>query len=126
ARGGVRGVDDCDAVARDQFLGAADSAERGHSAGGAGVGTNLLAAIRKPPVTPAGERDALVIVPTFNERDNLPTLIAGLMAHPNVRVLVVDDRSPDGTGDLAEALAAEHRGRIDVLHRMERPGLGRS
>ena len=69
---------------------------------------------------------ALVVVPTFNERANLPTLIAGLMRHPNVRVMVVDDQSPDGTGDIADALAREHAGRIEVMHRTERRGLGRS
>jgi dolichol-phosphate mannosyltransferase len=71
-------------------------------------------------------RSALVIVPTFNERDNLPTLVGGLMALPNVRVLVVDDRSPDGTGEVAEKLARDYSRRIDVMHRTERPGLGRS
>jgi dolichol-phosphate mannosyltransferase len=69
---------------------------------------------------------ALVIVPTFNERANLPVLVAGLMAQPNVRVMVVDDASPDGTGQLADALAREHPGRIDVMHRTTQPGLGRS
>ena len=69
---------------------------------------------------------ALVVVPTFNERANLPTLIAGLMRHPDVRVMVVDDQSPDGTGDIADALAREHAGRIEVMHRTERRGLGRS
>jgi dolichol-phosphate mannosyltransferase len=69
---------------------------------------------------------ALVIVPTFNERDNLPILAESLMALPNVELMVVDDRSPDGTGDLADDLARRHPGRIDVLHRTERPGLGRS
>jgi dolichol-phosphate mannosyltransferase len=69
---------------------------------------------------------ALVIVPTFNERENLPVLANGLMAFPNVELLVVDDHSPDGTGDLADELARTHPGRIDVLHRTERPGLGRS
>ena len=68
----------------------------------------------------------LVIVPTFNERDNLPLLVRGLMEYPNVQVLVVDDRSPDGTGEIAEGLARDYSGRIEVLHRMERPGLGRS
>ena len=71
-------------------------------------------------------RSALVIVPTFNERENLPVLVAGLMQHPDVRVLVVDDRSPDGTGEVADALARKHAGRIEVLHRSDRPGLGRS
>ena len=71
-------------------------------------------------------RVALVVVPTFNERANLPTLVAGLMRHPNVKVLVVDDRSPDGTGEVADALAREHAGRLEVMHRRERRGLGRS
>ena len=55
---------------------------------------------------------ALVIVPTFNERDNLPPLVAGLLAHPGVDVLVVDDRSPDGTGEVADALASASAGRL--------------
>src|SRR5262249_7605004 len=50
----------------------------------------------------------------------------GLLEHPNVSVLVVDDRSPDGTGDVADALARAHSGRVEVLHRTVRPGLGRS
>lgn len=69
---------------------------------------------------------ALVIVPTFNERENLPLVVGELMRHPNVTVLVVDDRSPDGTGAVADGLAREHAGRIEVMHREERPGLGRS
>ncbi len=69
---------------------------------------------------------ALVIVPTFNERDNLPPLIDGLLQHPNVRVLVVDDQSPDGTGAVADDLARRHPGRVQVMHRTARRGLGRS
>jgi dolichol-phosphate mannosyltransferase len=69
---------------------------------------------------------ALVIVPTFNERVNLPVLVDGLMQHPNVSLLVVDDASPDGTGEVAEALARQHPGRIEVMHRSGRRGLGRS
>ena len=71
-------------------------------------------------------RVALVVVPTFNERANLPTLIAGLMQHPHVKVMVVDDQSPDGTGEVADALAREHVGRVEVMHRTDRRGLGRS
>ena len=67
-----------------------------------------------------------MIVPTYNERMNLPVLVAGLMQHQDVRVLVVDDRSPDGTGEVAEALAREHPGRIEVIPRMGKKGLGRS
>jgi dolichol-phosphate mannosyltransferase len=70
--------------------------------------------------------DALVVVPTYNERPNLPTLVEGLLQHPGVRVLVVDDDSPDGTGETAEVLAREHAGRVDVLHRYADRGLGRS
>ena len=69
---------------------------------------------------------ALVIVPTFNERDNLPLLVDALMQLPNVNLLVVDDASPDGTGDIADGLARRHSGRIEVLHRTGRRGLGRS
>ena len=68
----------------------------------------------------------MVVVPTYNERGNLPTLVDALMQHPGLRLLVVDDQSPDGTGDLAEALAGEHPGRIDVIHRHSRRGLGRA
>jgi dolichol-phosphate mannosyltransferase len=67
-----------------------------------------------------------VIVPTYNERTNLPVLVGGLMQHRNVRVLVVDDHSPDGTGEVADALAREHPGRVDVMHRTGKKGLGRS
>ena len=71
-------------------------------------------------------RTALVVVPTYNELANLPVLTAGLMEHPNLRLLVVDDQSPDGTGRLADQLASEHSGRIRVLHRTGHRGLGRS
>ena len=69
---------------------------------------------------------ALVVVPTYNERDNLPLLVAGLMQQPNVRLLVVDDESPDGTGELADQLARARPGRVRVLHRTAQRGLGRS
>ena len=71
-------------------------------------------------------RTALVIVPTYNERDNLPVLVTALMEYPEVSVLVVDDNSPDGTGALADDLARAYAGRIDVMHRTGRRGLGRS
>ena len=71
-------------------------------------------------------RSALVVVPTFNERANLPVLVNTLMQQPAVKVIVVDDHSPDGTGELADALARTYLGRIEVMHRRERPGLGRS
>jgi glycosyltransferase involved in cell wall biosynthesis len=68
----------------------------------------------------------LAIVPTYNERANLPVLVAALMAQPDVRLLVVDDESPDGTGAIADALSAQHPGRIEVMHRRGTRGLGRS
>lgn len=67
----------------------------------------------------------LVIVPTYNERDNLPLITARLLALPGVRVLVVDDGSPDGTGTIADAIAATDA-RVTVLHRTGVKGLGRS
>lgn len=68
----------------------------------------------------------LVVVPTYNERDNLPLLARGVLAHPGYRLLVVDDGSPDGTGAVADALGAEYPGRVEVLHRTGPRGLGRS
>jgi len=70
--------------------------------------------------------NALVVVPTYNERDNLPVLAAGILAHDGFRLLVVDDGSPDGTGAVADRLAAEHPGRVEVMHRTGQRGLGRS
>jgi dolichol-phosphate mannosyltransferase len=68
----------------------------------------------------------LVVVPTYNERENLPPLAQRLMGLPApVDMLVVDDNSPDGTGKLADELAAND-GRIHVLHRTEKNGLGRA
>lgn len=68
----------------------------------------------------------LVIIPTYNERENLPIVVGGLLAHGNLQVMVVDDGSPDGTGDIADTLAAESGGRLHVLHRTGLRGLGRS
>ena len=69
---------------------------------------------------------ALVIVPTYNERDNLePITRAILAADPRLDVLVVDDNSPDGTGQLADALAAKEP-RLRVYHREKKEGLGRA
>jgi dolichol-phosphate mannosyltransferase len=70
--------------------------------------------------------NVLVVVPTYNERDNLPLLVRGVLAHAGYRLLIVDDASPDGTGQLADALALEHPGRIEVMHRTGLRGLGRS
>jgi dolichol-phosphate mannosyltransferase len=69
---------------------------------------------------------ALVVVPTYNERPNLPRLVDELLLHSSVRVLVVDDQSPDGTGELADSLARENPERVGVIHRTGERGLGRS
>ena len=66
----------------------------------------------------------LVIVPTYNERDNLPGIVEALGKLP-VDMLVVDDNSPDGTGDMADEFASKHD-YVDVLHRKEKNGLGRA
>ncbi len=73
----------------------------------------------RPPI----ER-VLVVVPTYNERDNLEPILARVhRCVPSAHVLVVDDGSPDGTGRIADRLAAADP-RVDVLHRAEKVGLG--
>ncbi|AMO61379.1 glycosyl transferase [Mycolicibacterium phlei] len=75
-----------------------------------------------------GERPSqrtLVIIPTFNERENLPLIVGRVQkARPDVHILIVDDNSPDGTGDLADQLALEDPDRIHVMHRTAKGGLG--
>ena len=67
----------------------------------------------------------VVIVPTYNERPNIEALVLGVLEQgPRYRVLVVDDGSPDGTGDLADRLAATHPERVEVIHRSHKGGLG--
>ena len=61
-----------------------------------------------------GDHRALAILPTLNEAKNLPLLVPRILAHDGFRVLVVDDRSTDGTGDVAEDLARQFPGRVDV------------
>lgn len=69
---------------------------------------------------------ALVIVPTYNEKDNLPAIVERIMRHPDyVELLVVDDNSPDGTGQIADTIAKQNS-RVHVLHRSEKNGLGRA
>ncbi|MFP2910101.1 polyprenol monophosphomannose synthase [Pyxidicoccus sp. 3LFB2] len=69
---------------------------------------------------------ALVCIPTYNERENIEAIVqAVLKADARVDILVVDDNSPDGTGQLADALAAKDS-RVRVLHREKKEGLGRA
>lgn len=70
-----------------------------------------------------GERDLLIIIATYNERENLPILMRRLMSLDlSADVLVVDDASPDGTGDIAEALARQYGGHIHTKHRAGKLG----
>jgi len=68
----------------------------------------------------------IVVVPTYNEADNLVALVEALFALslPDLEVVVVDDNSPDGTGALADRLSEAHAGRLSVLHRPKKRGLG--
>ena len=67
-------------------------------------------------------RDATICLPTYNERENLESMLRALGPH-DVNVLVIDDNSPDGTGDIADRLAAE-LDYVSVLHRERKEGLG--
>jgi dolichol-phosphate mannosyltransferase len=73
-----------------------------------------------------GKRDSLVIVPTYNEVANLERLVKAVLALRAFDVLIVDDNSPDGTGELGDVLALEHPNRVAVLHRPGKNGLGRA
>jgi dolichol-phosphate mannosyltransferase len=70
--------------------------------------------------------DILVVLPTYNEAENLPLMVEALLNHPEtrLRLLIVDDNSPDGTGSLADGFAAQHPDRLSVLHRTQKAGLG--
>jgi dolichol-phosphate mannosyltransferase len=68
----------------------------------------------------------LVVLPTYNEHLNIEKVTTRIMAHEQARLLIVDDASPDGTGRLADELAARFAGRIEVMHRTGPRGLGRS
>jgi dolichol-phosphate mannosyltransferase len=69
---------------------------------------------------------ALVVVPTYNECENLPQVVPAILASdPRLDILIVDDGSPDGTGELADDVVAQNS-RVHVLHRMSKQGLGRA
>ena len=73
--------------------------------------------------------DVVVVLPTYQEAANLPTMVAVLfdLPLPALRILVVDDNSPDGTGRVAEELADKYgRSRLEVMHRAAKEGLGRA
>lgn len=68
----------------------------------------------------------IIVIPTYNERENLPTLVEKIRALPlnEVDLLIVDDNSPDGTGELADEYAAKKNSGVHVLHRSGKLGLG--
>jgi dolichol-phosphate mannosyltransferase len=67
----------------------------------------------------------VVVMPTYNEAENLELLVPEVLAQdPRIELLVVDDSSPDGTGKIADDLAEKSAGRVHVLHREEKQGLG--
>jgi dolichol-phosphate mannosyltransferase len=68
----------------------------------------------------------MVVIPTYNEADNLPAMAGELLTLdlPGLEILVVDDNSPDGTGQIADHLAQEHPDRVHVIHRTGKLGLG--
>ncbi|MRR29905.1 polyprenol monophosphomannose synthase, partial [bacterium] len=66
-----------------------------------------------------------VVIPTYNEKENLPKITAQLMALPlDLHLLVIDDNSPDGTGQIADELTQQYSGRVSVMHRTGKLGLG--
>ena len=71
-------------------------------------------------------RQLTVVIPTYNEAKNLPSLVDNLVATslPNLNLIIVDDGSPDGTGNLAEELAKDYPGELSVIHREGKMGLG--
>ncbi|MFH1475429.1 MAG: glycosyltransferase, partial [Chloroflexota bacterium] len=86
-----------------------------------------MSAIAAPPdsTVPAGN-SAWVVLPTYNEAENVREIASAILAaRPAATLLVVDDGSPDGTGDLADGLAATDP-RVRVLHRAAKAGLGRA
>jgi dolichol-phosphate mannosyltransferase len=78
-----------------------------------------------PSLTLAPGGTVVVVIPTFNERENLPRLVPAVLGlGPSYRILIVDDNSPDGTGQIAEELRVDHPGRVAVLHRASKEGIG--
>jgi len=65
-----------------------------------------------------------IVLPTYNEAENLPKLVSALLSLPlDLTVLVVDDNSPDGTGEIAKELSIQHSGRVDIIRRIGKLGL---
>ena len=110
-------------------------AEGAVGAGGAGTGARGRAGRRRratgrmsegvPASRAAAGPTVTVVIPTYDERENIRRVVEEVLALGEAyRVLVVDDASPDGTGAIADALAGEHPGRVAVLHRPAKRGIG--
>src|SRR5262245_30843797 len=70
---------------------------------------------------------AIAVIPTYNERNNLEHLVSNIFHNrADLHILIVDDNSPDGTGRLADELASKYSGRLFVLHRPTKNGLGKA
>lgn len=83
----------------------------------------------RPPAAPGhpSVTGILVVIPTYNERDNLSAVVTQVLSlGARFRVLIVDDNSPDGTGAIADELGRQHPARVNVLHREQKQGLGRA
>ncbi|MCJ7625526.1 MAG: polyprenol monophosphomannose synthase [Anaerolineaceae bacterium] len=67
-----------------------------------------------------------IVIPTFNEAENIPKIVTSIfdLNIPNLKILIVDDNSPDGTGQIAEELGKKHLGRVETIHRKGKLGLG--
>src|SRR3981081_1203085 len=77
------------------------------------------------PVVNAAVSRSLVVLPTYNERDNIEPIVAAILGQsPDFEVLVVDDNSPDGTGQIVDRLAQKQPGRVHAMHRAVKRGLG--
>lgn len=98
----------------------------GSSPNGSSHGYSQIALGR--PLVPASpftfDQSIVIVLPTYNERSNLAALVATIGKYLTADILIVDDNSPDGTGQVADQLRGEHR-HIHVLHRPKNKGLGR-
>lgn len=78
-------------------------------------------------MTTGNDGRILVVIPTYDERENLPRIVPQVLdVDDRLHILVVDDDSPDGTGQVAEELARTHAPRVHVLHRTRKEGLGKA
>ena len=84
------------------------------------------------PETDPGEAPKIpkimIVIPTFNEAENLPVVYQRICEQniPGLGFIIVDDNSPDGTGQIADDLSERHEGVFRVIHRPEKKGLGRA